>query len=72
MDAGGQLYVNGTKTSFENLKQEITNALQENPSLQAMISADEKTPHGLVVNLIDAIRKNGIKDFAIQVEVEGT
>ena len=37
--------------------------------LQALIAADEKVNHGLVVRLIDAVRKNGITDFAINVEL---
>lgn len=36
---------------------------------QALITADVKTPHGEVVRLIDLVRKNGIKDFAINVEI---
>ena len=38
--------------------------------LQALISADQATPHGAVVKLIDTVRKNGITDLAINVEVE--
>ena len=36
--------------------------------LQALIGADQKTPHGQVVRLIDKVRQGGISDFAINVE----
>tara|TARA_B100001094_G_C18122375_1_gene767566 strand:- start:1148 stop:1561 length:414 start_codon:yes stop_codon:yes gene_type:complete len=72
LDGEGQLYLNSKKISFAGIKQAIATESQGKPVSQALISADEKTPHGQVIKLIDAVRKNGIKDFAIQVEVDGT
>ena len=40
----------------------------ESLKLQALIGADQETPHGKVIKLIDTVRKNGISDFAINVE----
>jgi biopolymer transport protein ExbD len=33
-----------------------------------MISADEATPHGVVVKLMDALRSNGLVRFALNVD----
>ena len=34
----------------------------------ALISADEKTPHGSVIRLIDVLRNSGLTHFALNVE----
>ncbi len=71
VDAQSRLYIDGQPTEWPNLVAVIeTKKKDSGGNLQALISADEKTPHGSVVKLIDAIRKNGITDFAINVESE--
>jgi biopolymer transport protein TolR len=71
LDADSQLYVDGEPLLFDQLGDFIQGKLLDgDPQLQALITADEKTPHGDVVKLIDIVRKNGISDFAINIEVE--
>lgn len=64
------LFLNGETLAFEQVGPEIERIKADNPDkkVQALISADRETPHGQVINLIDIIRKNGISDFAINVE----
>jgi biopolymer transport protein ExbD len=71
IDLDGQLYLDGTATDFSELPQVIRNLkkAKKTTKFRALISADKRTPHGVVVNLIDVIRQNGIVDFAINVEV---
>lgn len=72
LDSSSQLYLDGKVITFEEIplliKEFKKRGAAENKTTQALISADEKTPHGAVVKLIDSIRKNGITDFAINVE----
>ena len=70
LDKQSNLYLNGDQISFEQLSQRIADekAKAAKGPLQALIAADEATPHGVVVKLIDAVRRNGITDFAINVE----
>lgn len=70
IDKDSQLYLDGKPVQFEELGTKIQEAKSSGKALQALIAADQKTPHGVVVKLIDAVRKNGITDFAINVEVE--
>jgi biopolymer transport protein ExbD len=70
LDKNGQLFLNGKPLVFSELAGAVAAEKAKGHTLQALIAADEATPHGLVVKLIDAIRKNGITDFAINVEVE--
>ena len=71
IDADSQIYVDGVKVAKENVSIAIEKSKKalgkENP--QALITADVKTPHGEVVKLIDLVRKNGISEFALNVEV---
>merc|ERR1711991_391772 len=51
----GRLFLNGERTTKEKIA-------------QAMIAADNGTPHGEVVKLIDLIRINGLTSFAINID----
>lgn len=68
LDKEEHLFMNGKAITFEALPEAIGVERGAKPDLQALISADKETPHGAVIKLIDAIRKNGITEFAINVE----
>lgn len=70
MDKSGNLFMDGNATTVEQLPGLIQTVRAENPEaqLQAMVAADKETQHGNVVKLIDAVRKLGITDLAINVE----
>lgn len=71
LDKDSKLYLNGAPTLMESLPELIKKEKQGAAnSVQALITADEATPHGSVVKLIDVIRKSGITEFAINVEAE--
>lgn len=70
LDAKGQLFLDGQPIQFEEIKDKIAAFKKEDAAapVNAIIAADLTTPHGLVVKLIDTVRKHGITDFAINVE----
>jgi biopolymer transport protein ExbD len=68
VDKESNLYLDGQPLSFEQLPDIIKGRSAAQPNTQAIIAADQGTPHGTVIKLIDTIRKNGITDFAINVE----
>ncbi|MBC7660890.1 MAG: biopolymer transporter ExbD [Chitinophagaceae bacterium] len=70
LDKNSQLFLDGQPVSYESLAPILAAKKQAKPDISALISADVKTPHGDVVKLIDFIRKNGITNFAINVEIE--
>jgi len=73
LDDASTLYLNGKEITFKTIPQAIAEEKAKegaSGSFQAVIAADQNTPHGAVVRLIDAVRKNGITDFAINVESE--
>lgn len=70
IDKDSKLFLDGQPVSYEDLGAVLAERKAAKPDVSALISADVKTPHGEVVKLIDFIRKNGISNFAINVEVE--
>lgn len=70
IDKDSKVFLDGREVSYTELPGLIQSRKKEKPDVQALISADVKTPHGEVVKLIDTVRKNGILNFAINVEVE--
>jgi biopolymer transport protein ExbD len=73
LNSDSNLFLDGEEITYDQIPaklNQIKSNLGNETNLQALISADEKTPHGKVVKLLDTIRKNGINDFAINVEVD--
>jgi biopolymer transport protein ExbD len=72
LDAKSALYLDGKPISYDEVAAKIAEAKDKaaGAPVNALISADKETPHGAVVKLIDAVRKHGITDFAINVETE--
>jgi len=54
--------------SFDQLPEIVKERAARAEKVQAIVAADQATPHGIVIKLIDTIRKNGITEFAINVE----
>ncbi len=70
IDKDSNLFLDGQPVKYSNLTAILDEKKRVKPDISALISADVKTPHGEVVKLIDFIRKNGITNFAINVEIE--
>lgn len=71
IDAESNVYLDGDLVERAKLGDAIkaTKANLGDKKAQALITADVLTPHGEVVKLIDLVRKNGISEFALNVEV---
>lgn len=66
--SNGELFLNGNPVTEEGLKSFIrANRAQE---MNAIIGADREVKHGTVIHIIDILREEGIKKFAINVEGE--
>jgi len=68
VNAAGDVYWNSEKLSWEALDEKLTALGQQAPDTTAMISADQATPHGNVIKLMDALRQHGLTRFALNVE----
>ena len=64
----GNVMLNGSLISPEDLKTEIKNSTATNPETQVIIIADKMATHGMVIEVIDLVKGAGAKNFAFQVE----
>jgi biopolymer transport protein ExbD len=73
LDKSGAMFLDGKPISLEDIavRVQAEKSADPNVQLQALVAADKETPHGFVVSLIDAVRRQGITDLAINVEKSG-
>lgn len=73
IDKSGGIFLDGKPITLDAIAGRVQSekAADPNVQLQALVAADKATPHGFVVGLIDAVRRQGITDLAINVESSG-
>jgi biopolymer transport protein ExbD len=73
LDKSGAMFLDGKPITLEDIAARVQAEKSADPNvqLQALVAADKETPHGFVVSLIDAVRRQGITDLAINVEKSG-
>ncbi len=64
----GQVTWNNQAVDWTTLETRLKALGQQNPDETALISADEGTPHGTVIRLMDMLRMAGLTHFALNVE----
>jgi len=68
IDKQGGIKVMDKVVLIADLTQEIKTLMASNPNAQAVISADQDSKHGDVVQVMDLIKSAGLTRFAIQIE----
>jgi biopolymer transport protein ExbD len=66
----GALFLDGKPTNHAALASHVARAAWKDQNLQAVISADTKVDYGQVVKVIDVVKANGVKTFALNLERE--
>ena len=70
LDASGALFLDGEPTTERQLAARVARASWKQDDLQAVISADKRVDYGRVVQLIDLVKSNGVKTFALNIQRE--
>ncbi len=70
LDAQGKLYLDGREITRSALGAHVERAAWQQKDLQAVISADKSVDYGLVVQVIDLVKSNGVKTFALNIQRE--
>jgi biopolymer transport protein ExbD len=68
INAAGKVFWNSEELSWDKLGGRLKAMGAKVGEETAMISADEATPHGVVIKLMDALRNGGLVKFALNVE----
>lgn len=63
----GDLYWNDERLPWEQVQGRMNSLSDQDKANPVSISADSKSEHGLVVRLMDILRKNGLTRFALNV-----
>lgn len=66
--ADGAVSWDSKPVDWATLGTRLTELVAKNPEQTAIISADETTPHGAVIKLMDALRQSGLSRFALNVD----
>jgi biopolymer transport protein TolR len=61
----GTIFVNETAVPEAGLVAKIAEMTKDNPSREVYLRGDKKTPYGLVVGIIGALKANGIANVGI-------
>ncbi len=61
----GELYCNGARVDENALKLQARQAHAATPKLQAVVSADQRVAHGVVIHIVDILRLEQIEQVAI-------
>ena len=69
LTAQGALYLNGEVASRDVVAARCRAAAARDPQAQAIIAADAAASHGQVVGLIDLVKHNGVRRFALSTAV---
>jgi len=70
LDAQGKLYLDGREIDKNALAAHVARVSWQEKDLQAVISADKSVGYGLVVGVIDLVKSNGVKAFALNIQRE--
>jgi biopolymer transport protein ExbD len=70
LDAQGKLYLDGREIDQTALGAHVARVSWQEKDLQAVISADKSVGYGLVVQVIDLVKSNGVKTFALNIQRE--
>lgn len=68
--AQGELLLDGEELTATEISERIRAEVEKDKDTQAVISADKRLAYGEVVKVIDMVKSNGIKSFALNIERE--
>lgn len=65
------IYLDDKQVSMENLAAEITAAIPNIKEKTLVLKADRETQHGVIVQIMDIAKRNGLKKIIIGTRIEG-
>ncbi len=70
VDKDGGLFLNNEEVRVEKLEQKLTAALSEMKDGSLILKADQDVSHGVVVKVMDAAKRSGVKRLVIGTRLE--
>ena len=60
----GDIWVDKTPISYVDFNRMLSNRFEANTNLQVYIKGDDEATHGMVINVLDVVRQQGIKNVS--------
>lgn len=64
----GEYLLDDDPATLEEIGTVVERRTKENPDLRAIIAADKKVEYQRIIDLIDTVKSNGLKKFALDIE----
>ena len=61
IDSEGDLFFNESRLNEQKLTEKIHQIVKDDPDAKILLNADKRVPHGRVVEILDLLRKEGIR-----------
>jgi biopolymer transport protein ExbD len=68
VDKDERIFLNDNPLILENLAESVKNMISAQVDKRVILRADEKVPHGLIIKIMDSLRKKGIYKLIISTE----
>ena len=72
VDVNDRIWMNKRNVSLSEIRQQVEDAVTENPESSAIIVSDRESATGLVIEIMDQVRLGGVTEIAIAAEPEST
>ena len=72
VNSEGHIWMNKQRIELNQVRQLVEDAVNETPESSAIVIADETSPTGIVIDIMDQVRLGGVVDIAIAAEPEST
>jgi biopolymer transport protein ExbD len=72
VDTLGHIWMNKRRIELGQVRQLVEDAVTENPESSAIVIADEESPTGVLIDIMDQIRLAGVSDISVAAEPEST
>lgn len=70
VEADGSLWLNGEELTQDALSARVREEVAADPDVQAIIAGDRTVDYGVVIDVVDVIKLEGIRTFALNIERE--
>lgn len=65
VDKNQDLYLNDDPVSLENLGEAVESLISAQNDKSVVLNADKEVPHGIIINIMDMLRKRGIYKIVV-------
>jgi len=72
IDTHGQIWMNSRVVELNQIRQLVEDAVVENPESSAVLIADEVSPTGVLIDIMDQVRLGGVANISVSAIPEST